>query len=118
MEATEEALPAGFWADLVAEFVEDARGLSLEEGFSLDPLGEVVSDHGHINPLAQGHWEFSDDVHPPFHERPWGDDGSELLGWKMCYLGEALAAVAPLDERDGVIPHGRPVVASRQDSVG
>ena len=32
MEATEEALPAGFWADLVAEFVEDARGLSLEEG--------------------------------------------------------------------------------------
>jgi hypothetical protein len=32
VEATEEALPAGLWADLVAEFVEDARGLSPEEG--------------------------------------------------------------------------------------
>jgi hypothetical protein len=32
VEATEEALPAGFLADLVAEFVEDARGLSPEEG--------------------------------------------------------------------------------------
>jgi hypothetical protein len=32
VEATEEALPAGFWADFVAEFVEDARGLSPKEG--------------------------------------------------------------------------------------
>jgi hypothetical protein len=42
VEATEEALPAGFWADLVAEFVEDARGLSLEEGGGAGRLGEGV----------------------------------------------------------------------------
>ena len=42
MEATEEALPAGFWADLVAEFVEDARGLSPEEGGGAGRLGEGV----------------------------------------------------------------------------
>jgi hypothetical protein len=42
VEATEEALPAGFWADLVAEFVEDARGLSTEEGGGAGRLGEGV----------------------------------------------------------------------------
>uniref|UniRef100_A0A804MI70 BAR domain-containing protein n=1 Tax=Zea mays TaxID=4577 RepID=A0A804MI70_MAIZE len=42
VEAIEEALPAGFWADLVAEFVEDARGLSLEEGGGAGRLGEGV----------------------------------------------------------------------------
>jgi hypothetical protein len=30
VEATEEAIPAGFWVDLVAEFVEDARGFVAE----------------------------------------------------------------------------------------
>jgi hypothetical protein len=42
VEATEEALPAGFWADLVAEFVEDARGLSPEEGGGAGRLSEGV----------------------------------------------------------------------------
>jgi hypothetical protein len=42
VEATEEALPAGFWADLVAEFVEDARGLSPKEGGGAGRLGEGV----------------------------------------------------------------------------
>jgi hypothetical protein len=42
VEATEEALPAGFWADLVAEFVENARGLSLEDGGGSSRLGEGV----------------------------------------------------------------------------
>ena len=32
METNEEALPAGFWTDLVTEFVEKSRSLSLEEG--------------------------------------------------------------------------------------
>jgi hypothetical protein len=42
VEATGEALPASFWADLVAEFVEDARGLSLEEDGSAGRLSERV----------------------------------------------------------------------------
>jgi hypothetical protein len=42
VEATEEALPAGFWADLVAEFVEDARGLSSGESGGAGRLGEGV----------------------------------------------------------------------------
>jgi hypothetical protein len=42
VEATEEPLPAGFWADLVAEFVEDARGLSPEEGGGAGRLSEGV----------------------------------------------------------------------------
>jgi hypothetical protein len=41
VEATEKALPAG-WADLVAEFVEDARGLSPEEGGGAGRLSEGV----------------------------------------------------------------------------
>jgi hypothetical protein len=32
MEAIEEAQLAGFYENLVAEFVDDARGLSLEKG--------------------------------------------------------------------------------------
>ena len=40
METTEEALPAGFWTDLVAEFVEESRSLSLEEGGgAIDRIG-------------------------------------------------------------------------------
>jgi hypothetical protein len=42
VEATEEALPAGFWADLVVEFVEDACGLSPKEGGGAGRLGEGV----------------------------------------------------------------------------
>ena len=41
METTEEALPAGFWTDLVTEFVEESRSLSLEEGGgAVDWIGE------------------------------------------------------------------------------
>jgi hypothetical protein len=40
VETTEEALPAGFWTDLVAEFVGESRSLSLEEsGGAVDRLG-------------------------------------------------------------------------------
>jgi hypothetical protein len=42
VEATKEALLAGFWADLVAEFVEDAHGLSQEEGGGAGRLNEGV----------------------------------------------------------------------------
>ena len=97
--------------------VLDFAVADLMEGFSLDPLSEVFCDGDHVNSLAQGCWEFSDDVYPSFHERPWGDDGSELLGWKMCYLGKALVAVAPLDGGDGFRPHGWPIVACSQGSI-
>jgi hypothetical protein len=42
VEATKEALPASFLADLVAEFVKDAHGLSLEEGGVAGRLNEGV----------------------------------------------------------------------------
>jgi hypothetical protein len=42
VEATEEALPTSFWADLVAKFMDDARGLSLEEGGGAGRLDEGV----------------------------------------------------------------------------
>jgi hypothetical protein len=43
MEVTEEALPIGFWADLVAEFVEDARGLRRRKAVVLvDSARELV----------------------------------------------------------------------------
>jgi hypothetical protein len=35
-------LPVGFWADLVAEFMEDARGLLPEEGGGAGRLSEGV----------------------------------------------------------------------------
>jgi hypothetical protein len=40
VEATEEAVPTGFWVYLVAEFVDDARGLSSEEGGAAGRLDE------------------------------------------------------------------------------
>ena len=92
--------------------------MDMMESLNFDPLGEVVGDHKHVNLLARGRWEFSDDVHPLFHEWPWKDDGSKLLRWKMCNLSEALAVVVLLDEGDGVKLHGRPIVASSQGSVG
>ena len=92
--------------------------MDMMESLNFDPLGEVVGDHEHVNLLARGRWEFSDDVHPLFHEWPWGDDRGELLGWKMCNLDKALVAIAPLDEGDGVRPYSRPIVASSQGSVG
>ena len=42
MEATELALSAGFWVDLVAEFVETPRGLSEEDGGGADRFGVVM----------------------------------------------------------------------------
>jgi hypothetical protein len=42
VEAIEEELPAGFWTDLVAEFVGATRVLSLEGGGSAERLGEGV----------------------------------------------------------------------------
>ena len=83
------------------------------ESLSLYPLGEIVSDYKHVHPLAWGRWEFTDNVHPPLHEGPRGDDGGELFRWKMCYLRKALAAITLLNKGDGVRPHGRLVVASR-----
>ena len=49
MEATEEAVPTGFWVYLVAEFVDDARGLSLEKGDGAGRLGEGVG--GGVRPV-------------------------------------------------------------------
>ena len=72
----------------------------------------VVLHREYVNSLAWGYWEFANDIYPTFHEWPWGDNGGVLLGWKVCYLGKALAAVAFLDKGDGVRPHSRPVVAS------
>ena len=34
----------------------------LMEGLSFDPLGEVVGDREHVNPLARGCWEFANNV--------------------------------------------------------
>ena len=85
----------------------------LMKGFGLYPLGEIVGDRKHVHLLAWGHWEFTDDVHSPLYEGPRGDDGGELLRWKMSYLRKALAAITLLNKGDGVRPHGRPVVASR-----
>ena len=40
MDTIEEALPASFWTDLIAEFVGESRSLSLEEeGGAIDRLG-------------------------------------------------------------------------------
>jgi hypothetical protein len=50
VEATEEAVPAGFWADLVAEFVDDACGLSQEEGGGAGQLDEGVG--GGVRPFV------------------------------------------------------------------
>ena len=84
--------------DILPDEVLNFAVRDLMKGLSFNPLGEVVSNREHVNPLARGQWEFVDDVHPPFHEWPWGGDGSKLLRWKVCHLGEALVAVAPLDK--------------------
>ena len=104
--------------DILPDEILDFVVLDLMESLSFNPLREVVGDRDHVNPLAWGRWEFADDVHPPLHEWPWGDDGGKLIRWKVCHLGEAMAAVALLDEKDGVKPQGRPIVASSQGSVG
>ena len=98
--------------DILPYELFDFSVADLMEGLSFYPLSEVIGHCEHVYPLARGRWEFVDDVYPPFHEWPRGDDGSELLKWKMCYLCEALETVALLDKGDGVRPHGRLIVAS------
>jgi hypothetical protein len=44
VETIEEALAAGFWIDLVTEFVGEPHGLSLEEGGGAGRLGEGVGE--------------------------------------------------------------------------
>ena len=72
--------------NILPDEVLDLTVTDLMEGLSLYPLGEIVDDHKHVHPLAWGRWEFTDDVHPLRHERPGGDDGRELLRWKMSHL--------------------------------
>ena len=98
---------------ILPDEVLDLTVTDLMKGLSLYPLGEVVGDRKHVHPLAWGRWEFTDDVYPPFHEGPRGDDGGELLRWEMSYLRKVLATITLLEKGDGVRPHGRPVVASR-----
>ena len=99
--------------NILPDEVLDFTVTDLMEGLSLNPLSEVIDDYEHVHPLAWGHWEFTDDVHPPFHERPGGDDGRKLLRWKMGHLCKALAAITFLDKGDGIKPHGKLVVSSR-----
>ena len=98
---------------ILPDEVLDLTVTDLMKGLSLYPLGEVVGDRKHVHPLAWACWEFTNDVHPPFHEGPRGDDGGELLRWEVSYLRKALATVTFLNKGDGVRPHGRPVVTSR-----
>ena len=98
---------------ILPDEVLDLTVTDLMKGLSLYPLGKVVGDLKHVHPLAWGHSEFTDDVHPPLHEGPRGDDGRKLLRWEMGHLRKVLATIALLDKGDRVRPHGRPVVASR-----
>ena len=98
--------------DILPNEVLDFMFSNLMEGLSLYLLSRVIGDYEHVHPLASGYWEFTNDVHPPFHESPKGDDGRKLLRWKMSHLCKALATVVLLDKGDGVKPHGRPIVAS------
>ena len=93
--------------------VFDFTVADLMESLSFNPLSKVIRDCKHVHPLAWGRWEFGDDVHPPLHGRPGGDDRGEFLRRKMDHLCNALAAIALLGKRDGVGPHGRPIIASR-----
>jgi hypothetical protein len=88
VEATEEALPGGFWADLVAEFVEDARGLSPEEGGGAGRLSEGVG--AGVRPVMCTRWVIA----RSFDERVWnnsiggGDDvhGPTTAFQRCCAL--------------------------------
>ena len=54
--------------------VLDFTVTDLMESLSLYPFGEIIGDCKHVHSLAWGRWEFTDDVHPPFHKRPGEDD--------------------------------------------
>ena len=65
--------------DILPDKLLDFAVTDLIVGHSFDPLGEVVGYCEHVNSLARGRWEFTDNVHPPFHEWQWGDDRIKLL---------------------------------------
>ena len=73
-----ELLPIGI---LIEPLVP--KGLDLMEGLSFYPLSEVVGDCEHVHELAGCYRKLSHYVHPPLHEGPWREDGSELLGWQV-----------------------------------
>ena len=77
----------------------------------------VLTTSRGVHSLAGCCRKLSHDVHSPFHEGPWREDGSELLRWKVRDQSKALATVTAFDMTGRVRVHGWPVVACGEGSV-
>ena len=84
------------------------------EGFGLDPFREVVDSHQEElgPPFSWGKW--TNNVHPPYGERPWGDDVVQFFRPGVVEGAELLAFGAFLHVFGTVTLFGRPVIADPQ----
>ena len=88
------------------------------EGFGLDPFREVVDSHQEKLglPFSWGKW--TNNVHPPYGKRPWGDDVVQFFRPGVVEGAKLLALGAFLHVFGTVALYGRSVIAGPQDLGG
>ena len=69
--------------DVLPDEVFDFSVADLMVCLSFYPLDEVVCDYEHVHALAGCYRKLSHNVHSPFHEGPWREDGSKSF-WREC----------------------------------
>ena len=90
----------------------------LHQRFGFHLLSEVVNYDDYELPLAGCRRKRIEYVNPPLGKGPRGDDGSQLVGGSVLYVGIPLAWFAPPNQLSCVLLHGGPVVTLSQDFVG
>ena len=73
-------LSGPFYNHLIGVEVEDVMRGDFHEGFSLYPLCKIIHNHDEEFVLVRPLHEWSEDVHPPPRERPWGRQCAQLVG--------------------------------------
>jgi len=83
--------------------------------FGLDPFGEVVDSHEEELGMPFSWRKGTDNVHPPYGERPWGDNVVQLFQPGVMERVELLTLGTFLHVLGTVTLDGRPVVAGPQN---
>ena len=82
----------------------------LRKRFGFYPLCEVVDRDDYELPLSRCWRKRIEYVDSPLDEGPWGDNGSDLVGWSVLYVSVPLTWFTPPNQLDRILSHGEPVV--------
>ena len=102
--------------DVVLDEFGDIFGGQLHIGHGLHPLCEVVNGYEDVS-VTGGRIRdyFSNDVDPPYRERPWRGQAIEFGRWSVLKIGIDLTLVALSDYLTTIGVHSGPVIPLSKD---